>query len=206
LAFEYPGYGVSKGETSTKAINSAASTVFDYLVNDLRWPAEQVVLCGRSLGTGPAIKLASENEVGGLVLISAFTSIKDVARNLGSRLLSFFVGPYWQNIDTIKNVKCPILFMHGKKDRLVSPRHSKILFQNCEQAENRNDIRIIDGVGHNNINNLLIVLLLRNFLYKSVYATRSSRLSICVEIVNTSVRRKVSLENSDPQATAVCGT
>ena len=180
--------------------------MFDYLVYDLRWPAEQVVLCGRSLGTGPAIKLASENKIGGLVLISAFTSIKDVARNLGGKLFSVFVQPYWQNVDTIKNVKCPILFTHGKKDKLVPPRHSKILFQTCEQAENKHDIRIIDGVGHNNINELLLVLLLRSFLYKSVYVSRPRPLAVCLEIVNTLIRRKVSLKNLDPQATEVCGT
>lgn len=36
----------------------------------------KIIFFGRSIGTGPAVKIASERECGGIVLVSPYTSVK----------------------------------------------------------------------------------------------------------------------------------
>ena len=89
---------------------------------------------GRSIGTSPAIYLASKRKPNALITISAFTSIKAVAENLVG-FLKIFVKERLLSIDYIKNLKnftCPILFIHGQKDPLIPFKETIILKDNCD--------------------------------------------------------------------------
>lgn len=59
--------------------------------------------------------------------MSAYTSIKDTARNLLGKI-GFLISPIvyerFRNIDAIKEVKCPVFFLHGLKDKLIPYTHS----------------------------------------------------------------------------------
>ena len=52
LAIEYPGYGIYPGETKAEKICEDSEVLFDYLVKELEFPAERIVIFGRSIGTG----------------------------------------------------------------------------------------------------------------------------------------------------------
>ena len=41
-----------------------------------------IYVFGRSIGSGPSSYLSSKRDIGGLVLMSPFTSVKSVAKNL----------------------------------------------------------------------------------------------------------------------------
>jgi fermentation-respiration switch protein FrsA (DUF1100 family) len=59
--------------------------------------------------------------------MSAFTSIKDVAYNLvGS--ISYFVNDHFNNLESMKNIKCPVLLIHGEDDQLIPCSHSSKLY------------------------------------------------------------------------------
>ena len=76
LAVEYPGYGLYSREEPTEAtILEDATTVYRYLIMTLGWKENDVLLYGRSMGSGPAVYLASEHRPGCLILMSAYTSI-----------------------------------------------------------------------------------------------------------------------------------
>jgi len=76
------------------------------------------MLMGRSIGTGVAIQVAALRNPSALVMISPFTSIKEVAKNLfGS--LSFLVKERFKSLDYAPNVTCPTLIIHGKLDTLI---------------------------------------------------------------------------------------
>ena len=67
------------------------------------------------MGSGPAIHLSNKYNPNGLILMSPFTSIRDVARYLVGDLLGFlFVKERFVNKDKIKYAKCPLLIIHGK--------------------------------------------------------------------------------------------
>ena len=59
---------------------------------------------GRSIGSGPATKLAADNNPGALILISPYTSIHDLVKNLVGNWACLVVADRFQNIDHIKNV------------------------------------------------------------------------------------------------------
>jgi hypothetical protein len=71
----YPGYGSSAGKPSEKAIMDAAFALFDRV----HASHQNVVVIGRSLGSGVAVHLASARPVSRLVLVTPFDSFVDPA-------------------------------------------------------------------------------------------------------------------------------
>ena len=93
---------------------------------------QDIILFGRSMGSGPATYLSRRNACACL-LMSPYTSIKDVARSLlgWMQFLSVIVYERFRNIDLIKEAKCPVFFLHGEKDKLIPYSHSTELLSNC---------------------------------------------------------------------------
>lgn len=138
LAVEYPGYGLYKTSPPNEVqIKEDADIVLDYLIKHVGVRAEDIILFGRSMGSGPATYLASKNPAYCLLLMSPYTSIKDVSRSLLGRM-SFLLTPIvyerFRNIDTIKEAKCPVFFLHGLKDKLIPHSHTMDLNTNCPTA------------------------------------------------------------------------
>ena len=107
LAVEYPGYGLYKtSPPDENKIKEDADIVFDYLTKFVGVKASDIILFGRSMGTGPATYLASKNKAYSLLLMSPYTSIKDVSRSLLGKL-SFLLTPIvyerFRNIDMMKD-------------------------------------------------------------------------------------------------------
>ena len=71
--------------------------------------------------------LAHKHRVGALALVSAFTSIKCVVRNLAGSLGEALVKQRFDNLGKIGSVACPILLIHGDEDELVPLSHSRSL-------------------------------------------------------------------------------
>ena len=61
IAVEYPGYGVYRSAPPTTAdrIVQDAETVYKFLTKTLKWEQSDIIVCGRSIGCGPACHLAS---------------------------------------------------------------------------------------------------------------------------------------------------
>lgn len=78
VAVEYPGYGLYKGNPSEEVILEDSQLVMEFLIKKLKIPPENIIIMGRSIGSGPATYVASKYKVGSLVLISAFTSLRAV--------------------------------------------------------------------------------------------------------------------------------
>jgi pimeloyl-ACP methyl ester carboxylesterase len=142
FAFDYPGYGLSAGEPTEESVNAATLAAAFYLRHTLRVPLTQVVLYGHSLGGGPAVELAAQVPVAGLVLQSAFTSVYRVMTHW--RLLPF---DKFENLAKIGHVSCPVFVMHGTFDRVVPFHHGQALFQ---AVPGRKAALWIDTAGHNN--------------------------------------------------------
>ena len=117
LAVEYPGYGLYKScKKKKKKMKEDAEIIFDYLTKIIKINENDIILFGRSMGSGPATYLASVKHAYCLLLMSPYTSIKDVARSLlgWMSFLSVIVYERFRNIDLIKNAKCPVFFLHGQ--------------------------------------------------------------------------------------------
>ena len=152
ILVEYPGYFLKNKNSSDPNIFFSNSTcVYDWVKSTFKVSDEQIFVCGRSLGTSPAIYLSSHRNPKALFLISAFTSIKNVGSD---KCLSIFLEKIFKSIDYIENVKCSILFIHGLDDNLISYEHSEALKKKAEmnnKNKNKIDIKFIENRNHNNL-------------------------------------------------------
>lgn len=123
FAMDYPGYGLSTGRPSEQTIYAAARIARAYLRKDLNVPAARTILLGRSLGGGPAVQMATEEKVGGLVLQSAFTSVYRVVTRWP--ILPF---DSFQNERKLRQVTCPTLVLHGRADEIIPFHHGETLY------------------------------------------------------------------------------
>jgi len=132
LAVEYPGYGLLGSVNASEAlIKEVVLTAFRFILDELKVAYEQIILFGRSIGSGPAIYIASRFPVGGLILVAAFASIREVIKSLGAGMVAWAFVERFSNISLIGNVSCPTLFIHGEKDSLVPLSQSVSLFKQC---------------------------------------------------------------------------
>ncbi len=143
LAYDYRGYGASEGKPSEQNSYEDAETAYNYLTNDLKIAPEKIIFHGRSLGAAVSIDLASRKPCGGLIVESAFVSAFRV-------LTHYPIYPFdkFQNLDKIKRVKCPALFIHGKKDEIIPFWHGEMLFA---EANVPKFSLWLDEAGHNNV-------------------------------------------------------
>jgi fermentation-respiration switch protein FrsA (DUF1100 family) len=118
LMVSYRGYSGSTGSPSEEGLRLDAQATYDWAARYYEPP--RLVLYGESLGTGVAVRLATERRTGGLVLDAPYTSIADVAS-----LTYWFVPVSWlmrdqyRSMDVIGQVQVPILMLHGEGDGVI---------------------------------------------------------------------------------------
>ena len=118
--FDYRGYGKSSGTPTEEGTYADAMAAWEYLRESKGIPAEKIIVHGRSLGGAIAVWLASETDPAALVVESSFTSAVDVAETM--TLVKYFSGIItykYSAVDYIRKVKCPILVIHSRDDRLI---------------------------------------------------------------------------------------
>ena len=124
LAMEYRGYGVYPGSPTAEGILEDALEVWNYLTKDMAIKSKDILLFGRSLGTGIATELAAEVQPGALLLMTAYRSIRSVVSHIAGRLASLLILERFNNLLNIQEVKCPTFLIHGQKDTLIPPSDS----------------------------------------------------------------------------------
>ena len=133
LAVEYPGYGVYKSEQAdaeTLMIN--AQLIMQYLLHVQGYNQKDIILIGRSMGSGPCCALAVEYpSISALVLISPYTSLKQAVKTLLGTFASLIVRERFENHRLIEQVQCPTLIIHGQADTVIPESHSIELYRNC---------------------------------------------------------------------------
>ena len=118
LAVSYRGYGGSTGRPSEQALIGDAAVVLDWLGE--RAPVARTAVFGESLGSGVAVALAAEREVGGLVLDSPYSSIERVAARLYPWLpVSLLASDRFDSAARIGRVREPIFISHCTGDALI---------------------------------------------------------------------------------------
>jgi abhydrolase domain-containing protein 17 len=142
IGYDYPGYGTSDGKPSEKSITESIEAVYKYL-KDKGATDKQIVIWGRSVGSGPATYIVYKYPVAGLILESAFTSAFRVVTRI--QIVPFDRFP---NINRIARVNCPVLFIHGRMDRVIPFHHGETLYN---EAKAPKYYLWVDDAGHNNI-------------------------------------------------------
>lgn len=148
VIMDYRTYGKSTGELSEDALLKDAQLFYDYVIG--RYKEDQLVLYGRSLGTGLASFLASRNNPSQLILETPYYSMLDVAKERFPYLpLRFMLKYKMPSHEFLQTSNCPILIVHGTRDRIVPLRSGEKLYN----ALNKKQVTmvVVEGGEHNNL-------------------------------------------------------
>ncbi|WP_024769448.1 alpha/beta hydrolase [Aquimarina macrocephali] len=148
IVMDYRGYGKSTGKISEQKLYEDAQLFYNYVLE--LYPKDQITIYGRSIGTGIAVKVASDNQPGHLILETPYYNMNDIAENWlpyfpTNKLLRYKIP----SNKFIQNVVCDITIYHGTDDRVVPYASGKLLF-NSISASNKRMITIPKG-SHNDL-------------------------------------------------------
>lgn len=144
---DYRGFGKSTGKRSESMMLKDMQFVYDTLA--VQYTEHHIIVYGRSLGSGFAAKIASDNKPRYLILDAPYFSFRKVVKRFLPILPTKFLLRYHLRTDKwIRHVNCHTYVLHGTKDWLIPISNSEKL-----QALNPKKITLIRivGGGHNNL-------------------------------------------------------
>lgn len=118
LMVDYRGYGQSSGSIDGEAQLHADMDVAYAWVRE-RYPESHIVIYGRSLGTGLAVRLAALNQPGLLILESPYYSMELLARRQIPWAPPFLLKYPLRSYRWISQVQSPVVIFHGTADNLI---------------------------------------------------------------------------------------
>ena len=146
LILSYRGYGRSEGRPSEGGIQRDANAAWRHLREDRGFPAEEIVVFGRSLGAAVGAELAARERPGAVILESAFTSAADLAADVYPWLPVRWLIRYEYDVrGALRDIDAPVLIAHSRDDEIVPFRHAREL----EVAGNGNTRLLEMRGGHN---------------------------------------------------------
>ncbi len=142
----YRGYGGSSGRPSETGLHSDALAIHDALA-----PRHaQMIVVGRSLGSGVAVQLASERPVERLVLVTPFDSLVAVATDHFRYLpVTWLMRDRFESAGRAASIGCPVLVVIAGGDEIISRARSDALvaaFRTGQAA-----VKVLAGAGHNDL-------------------------------------------------------
>ena len=148
LLFDPRGYGASSGTPSEAGTYRDARAARGWLVSRPGVDPDRVLYLGESLGGAVALELALAHPPAGLVLLSAFTSVSDMARLHYRAIPPPLVPDAYPSLRRIAGLRAPLLVLHGEDDTIVPVEHGRALF---DAAPGPKRLRVVRGAGHNDI-------------------------------------------------------
>lgn len=143
---DYPGFGKSTGKMSEAVLFSNARLSYDHLLK--QYKAQDIIIYGRSIGSGVATQLASTVRAKMLILESPFFRLDDLIGKWMKFLPGKILLKYpFRNDLNIQKVDYPVWIVHGSADRVV-PLSSGI---KLEKYLENDQFLIIQNAGHNDI-------------------------------------------------------
>ncbi len=149
LIIDYRGYGKSTGTITEDGLYTDAQAAWDFaLARGIA--ASDIVIYGRSIGTGPASELALRvKDARALVHETPFTSLLDIANSIYPFLLpKLTLRFHFENDKKLPQLTMPMLLIHGTQDEVIPLSHSKELH---ELLKGRASLAIIEGGTHNDL-------------------------------------------------------
>lgn len=142
-AVDYPGYGLSAGKPDEAGCYRNVHRLYEWLIEKRGFKPEEIFVDGFSIGSGPATELAATKPVGGLILEAPFLSAVRVVTSA----MTLPDEPF-PNFKRIADVKCPVLIMHGTKDKVIPHAHGRELFERANEPKRFVSVK---GGDHNSL-------------------------------------------------------
>ena len=155
ISTAYRGYGRSTGAPSARGLVEDAPLVLDRVIGFLkdRGHTGPLVVMGRSLGSAPAIELASTrgNDIAGLIVESGFAQTPPLLALFGISLESLGLDGVSaiDNQDKMAKVRVPLLVLHAEGDILLPPWNGERIHERAASDDKR--LVTIPNADHNTI-------------------------------------------------------
>lgn len=151
VLFNYRGYGLSDGKPAEKALKTDALKIFRHYSDKLSLKPDNRIVMGRSLGSGIAAYIAVHDSVRKTILITPYSSIRDVAyEHFPKTLVNLLLNDHWDTMDYIGELRNPVLFLVAARDDIIPPRLAERLYEHIRAEKN---MIYIERAGHNDISN-----------------------------------------------------
>jgi uncharacterized protein len=170
LVTNYRGYGRSTGKPGQKALYEDGLATYEHALSKGA-RADQIVVIGRSLGSGIAAMLAGDRGVRAAILITPFDSFLDVASHhypyMPVRMLLRHPFP---STEWARKAQVPALVLAADRDTIIPPSHAKRLAEAWAGAIH---VHVLPNTGHNDIEqNPDYYRLINEFLANQTLLTR----------------------------------
>ena len=130
LLAQYRGYGGNPGKPSEQGFYEDSRSYMNWLINNKNKNSQDIVIYGESMGTGAAIKMASEYDVKGVILEGAYSSMVELAQEKYWMFpVHFMMIDQFRSIDIINGVSEPVFFIHGENDEIIPIEDARALYE-----------------------------------------------------------------------------
>ena len=119
LIISWRGYSGNPGNPSEIGLYKDALGGIEWL-NKKGISNDRIILYGESLGTAITTEVAQNENFAGIILEAPFTSMVDMGQKIYPIFpVKFLLKDKYESKNKIKNIKSPILVLHGRKDKIV---------------------------------------------------------------------------------------
>ena len=119
LIISWRGYSGNPGKPSEAGLYKDALGGIEWL-NKKGISNDRIILYGESLGTAITTEVAQNKNFAGIILEAPFTSMVDMGQKIYPIFpVRFLLKDKYESKNKIKNIKSPILVLHGRKDKIV---------------------------------------------------------------------------------------
>lgn len=149
LLVNYRGYGGSEGKPGERELFGDALTIYDWAVRRPDVLPERVIAMGRSLGTGVAVHLAANRAVRGVILVTPYDSITEIAKRHYPYLpIGMLIRHPFDSISRVDKIDAPLLCLAAAEDLVIPPKHVRRLYDAWRGPKTWREIA---GAGHDSI-------------------------------------------------------
>jgi uncharacterized protein len=145
LLVDYRGYGLSEGAPSESALVADALQWLDHAKDKLG--SKNIVIFGRSLGTGIAVQVAAARPVRGVILVAPYDSLTKVGQHHYPFLpVGLMLKHRFDSVQRAPQIDAPLLCLVAARDEVVPIVHSKRLYDAWKGPKRWVELA---GAGHN---------------------------------------------------------
>jgi alpha-beta hydrolase superfamily lysophospholipase len=142
---DYPGYGKTTGKRTEQTIYTDALLFYQLAIQ--KTGAENIIIYGKSLGTGVATYLASGNTCKKLLLETPYYSMSSMTRHYVPVYPAVLLRYSFPTNEYLKKIKVPVTIFHGTSDEVIPYNQSKKLKAEFPMI----DLVSVPNGSHNNL-------------------------------------------------------
>lgn len=147
LIVEYEGYANDKKTPSHEGIKGNVRDVIAFIGSR---QFKEILVAGESIGSGPASFHASLLPPQKLLLLSAFSDLRDLARSIYWYYpSSLLVDNAFDNVTVLKNFSGSVRMIHGENDTIIPQKFGRILFEAIDSKDK--EFVSVAGAHHNDM-------------------------------------------------------